>query len=87
MASVILVFAAGFGIVFVILTMMMLHELSKHGVKVNVLFIKLLLLKYIHQYKQITEEKTGKAGPLYYPCIISINIALALTITSLILYF
>jgi hypothetical protein len=86
MASLILIFVAGLGILFVILSMMMLHELYKRGVKINVLFIRLLTLKYIHQYKQITLEETGKVGPLFYPCIISINIALVLTVVAFILY-
>jgi len=87
MASLILIFVAGLGVLFTILSMMMLDKLHKHGVKINVLFIRLLTLKYIYQYKQITLEETGKVGPLFYPCIISINIAFVLTVVAFILYF
>ena len=87
MASLILIFVAGLGALFVILSMMMLHELYKRGITINVLFIRLLTLKYIHQYKQITLEEAGKIGPLFYPCIISINIAFVLTVVAFILYF
>jgi len=87
MASLILIFVAGLGVLFTILSMMMLHELNKRGVKINVLFIRLLTLKYIHQYKQITLEETGKVGPLFYPCVISINIAFILSVVAFILYF
>ena len=58
----------------------------KRGVKINVIFIGLLVIKYVNQYKQITLEETGKVGPLFYPCIISINIAFVLSVVAFILY-
>jgi hypothetical protein len=30
-------------------------------------------------------KETGKAGPLYYPCIISVNLALVLAVVGLLL--
>jgi hypothetical protein len=87
MASLILTFAAGLGVLFVILYMMMLDKLHKRGVKINIVFIGLLIIRYFNQYKQITLEETGKVGPLFYLCIISINIAFVLTVVALILYF
>jgi hypothetical protein len=87
MASLILAVAAGLGVLFVILYMMMLHKLHRRGVKINVILIGFLLPRYIHQYKQITLEETGKVGPLLYPCLISINIAFVLTVVAFILYF
>ena len=85
MANVVLIFLLVFGGLFVVFTMMMLHELSKRGVKINYLFIKLLVIKYIQQYKQMTSEETGKVGPLYYPCILSINAALVLAVIYVVL--
>jgi hypothetical protein len=35
----------------------------------------LLLLKYAHQYKQITLQETGKVGSLFYGWLVSINAA------------
>jgi hypothetical protein len=59
---------------------MIVHQLSRRGVKINFFLLKLLIIKYIHQYKQITLEETGKVGPLYYPCIVSINMTLVLAL-------
>ena len=87
MASLILAFAVGLGVLFVILYMLILHELNKRGVKINFLFMGLFVIKYSNQYKQITLEGTGKVDPLFYPCIISINIAFVLTVVAFILYF
>ncbi len=64
---------------------MIVHQLSKRGVKINFFLLKLLIIKYIHQYKQITLKESGKVGPLYYPCIVSINMALVLALVYFIL--
>jgi hypothetical protein len=63
---------------FVVLAMMMTYEISKQGVKINFLMLRLYIIKYMHQYKQLTKAETGKVGPLFYPAIISINAALVL---------
>jgi len=83
MINLLLVFAVIFLIIYIVLSMMMVHEVSKRGVKINIPLLRLFIIKYIHQYKQKTLEETGKVGPLYYPCLTSITLALILTI----LYF
>jgi hypothetical protein len=65
--------------------MMIVHEISKRGVKISFVLLRLYLIKYIHQYKQITLKETGKVGSLYYPCIVSVILALVLAIAGLIL--
>ena len=80
MANIILI-AIGVSVVtFIVLAMMMVHEVSKRGVKVNFLLIRLYIFKYMHQYEELTRKETGKVGPLFYPCIASINLALLLTV-------
>jgi len=69
---------------YVIFSIMIVHQLLRRGVKINFFLLRLLIIKYIHQYKQITLEETGKVGPLFYPCIISVNLALVLAIVSFI---
>jgi hypothetical protein len=64
---------------------MIVHELSKRGVKINFILLRLYLIKYIHQYKLLTLKETGKTGPLYYPCVVSVSLALVLAIVGLIL--
>jgi hypothetical protein len=70
---------------FAILSMMIVHQLSKRGVKINFWLLRLYLIKYISQYKQITLKETGKVGPLYYPCLTSIALALVSAVVGLIL--
>ena len=85
MVSIVLIFAIACVCLYVIFSMMIVHQLSKRGVKINFFLLKLLIIKYIHQYKQITLEESGKVGPLYYPCIVSINMALVLALVYFIL--
>jgi hypothetical protein len=60
---------------FIIFSIMIVNEVSKRGVKINFFLLRLYIIKYIRQYKMITKQETGKTGPLYYPCIISVNLA------------
>ena len=59
--------------------------LSKRGVKINLLFFRILVLKYIHQYHKITVQEKGKPGPWFYSYIISINLALVCVIVGMLL--
>jgi len=85
MANAILILALVFVGLFVIFSIMIVHELSKRGVKINFILLRLYIVKYIHQYKQLTLKETGKIGPLYYPCIVSVSLALVLAIVGLVL--
>jgi hypothetical protein len=85
MANGLLMLALVFVGLFVVFSIMIVHQLSKRGVKISFFWLRLYLIKYIHQYKQLTLKETGKIGPLYYPCIVSVNLALVLAIVGLIL--
>jgi hypothetical protein len=85
MANVLLIAALVFVGLYVIFAMMIVGELSKRGIKINYFLLRLLIIKYISQYKQITLKETGKVGPLYYPCIASVSLALVLAIAGVVL--
>ena len=85
MANVLLVLALVFVGIFVIFSIMIVNEVSKRGIKINFLWLRLYIIKYIHQYKKLTLEESGRVGPLYYPCVISVNLALVLAVIGLIL--
>jgi hypothetical protein len=69
----------------IVSSIVMAAYLSTHGVKINYLFFRLLMFKYIHQYRKITMREGGRPGPWFYSFLISINLALVLTITGLVL--
>jgi hypothetical protein len=85
MTNVLLGLALFFVVIFVVLSIMIVNEVSKRGIKINFFLLRLYIIKYIHQYKKLTLEETGRIGPLYYPCIISVNLALVLALVGLIL--
>ena len=85
MANALLILAFASVGLFVVFSIMIVRDLSKRGVKISFILLRLYLIKYIHQYKQLTLKETGKIGPLYYPCIASVNLALVLAIVGLVL--
>ena len=60
-----------------------LSNLSKRGVRINYLFIRLFIFRYVRQYRKITMEETGKPGPLFYWFITSWNVALVFAIVGI----
>lgn len=59
--------------------------LSKRDIKINFLFLRVLMLKYVHQYHKITTQENGKSGPWFYSYIISMNLALVFAIVGMVL--
>ena len=59
--------------------------LSKRGVRINYPFLKVLMLKYIHQYRKMTMQENGRPGPWFYSFVISMNLALAFTAAGIML--
>ena len=59
--------------------------LARRGVTINYIFIKVLILKYVHQYRKITMQENGRPGPWFYSFVISMNLALVLTIVGIVL--
>lgn len=85
MANALLIAALVFVGIWIVFSIMIVNEVTKRGTKINFFLLRLYIIKYIHQYKQITKQETGKVGPLYYPCIVSVNLAWICAIAGLIL--
>ena len=49
--------------------------LNKHGVKINIIKLK-LMLPYINQYKEMTEEENGSPGRPYKYCTVTFMLTL-----------
>ena len=85
MANIFAVMALASVIVAVVFSIMIVGEVQKRGVKINFLWLRLYIIKYIHQYRQLTKKETGRVGPLYYPCTVSYQLALVIAIVYLLL--
>lgn len=71
--------------VFVVVSILIVQELRKRNVEINFFLLRLLIPKYAHRYKKITLQETGRVGPLFYPWILSINLAAVLAIVTLVI--
>jgi len=69
----------------IVTSIMITSFLSRRGIKINYLFLRLFIFKYVSQYRKITMEETGKPGPLFYSSIAAWNLALLLAIVGIIL--
>jgi hypothetical protein len=75
------IFCALWGVVSMIL---IAEALRKRNMKVNWIFLKVLIIKYVGQYRKITLQETGKVGPLYYSFVVSMNLALVTGIIGIV---
>ena len=66
-------------------SIMIASFLSKRGIKINYLFLRLFIFKYVRQYRKMTMEETGKPGPLFYSFITAWNLALLFAIVGIVL--
>jgi len=64
---------------------MIISFLSKRGIKINYLFLRVLIVRYVNQYRRITTEENGKPGPWFYPFITSMSLALLFAVVGAIL--
>lgn len=68
------------GVWAVVASLLIAADLKKRGVPVSFVWLRLLILKYLHQYSKITQEETGRVGPLFYHYVVPLNVALVLAI-------
>jgi hypothetical protein len=59
--------------------------LDKRGFPINMLLFRVLIIRYLNQYRDETLKETGKVGPLFYSYIVAMNLALVCAVVGLIL--
>ena len=69
----------------IVSSIMIISFLSKRGIKINYFLIRIYIIKYTNQYRKITEEESGKAGPLFYSSVVSYILALLFAVVGAIL--
>lgn len=53
-------------------------DLKRRGVDVSVVWLRVMILKYLGQYAKLTHDETGRVGPLFYHYVVPLNAALVL---------
>jgi hypothetical protein len=56
------------------------RDLDKRGVRVRFVWLRLMIIPYLHQYARITQAETGRVGALFYRYVVPLNVALVLAI-------
>jgi len=79
---VLAIISAGWGIVS---SIVIVSFLRKRGIKIHWLLLRILILKYLHQYHEITRRETGKPGPWFYSYVISMLLALVFAVIGIVL--
>ena len=67
----------------IISSFMIVSFLSKRGYDINWLFLRIMILKYIHEYHIITTKENGKPGPWFYSYIMSMILALIFVVVGM----
>jgi len=57
--------------------------LQRRGVKINTVFLRILIIKYVHQYREMSRAEFGRVGPLFYNYVIAMNVALVCAVAGL----
>ena len=73
------------GIWAVTASLLIARDLEKRGNQVSYIWLRLMILKYLHQYIKITQDETGYVGPLFYHYIVPLNIALVAAVVMAII--
>jgi hypothetical protein len=84
-SGLLLVLAIPCALVGTVLMMAMAGALESRGHRINWLWIRLFMLNYIGQYREVTIRENGRPGPLFYPFVVSMNSALVLVVVALLL--
>lgn len=74
--------SVGWGIVSMIA---ITNFVSERGTKINFFLYRIYIIKYVSQYKQITEAEDGEPGPWFYSFVISMNLTWLLAIIGFVL--
>lgn len=69
----------------VVSTLVIADALQKRGIKVNWILLRMMILKYIGQYRAATRSETGRTGPWFYSFISAMNLAFVTMVAGLIL--
>jgi len=64
----------------VVAAVMIAVHMNRRGFKVSFLWLRLMILKYLHEYAKVTREETGRVGPLFYHYVVPLNTALVIVV-------
>lgn len=63
------------------------RDVQRRGVTVSYLWLRLMILKYLHDYARLTREENGRVGPLFYHYVVPLNVALVIVVVLAVRYW
>lgn len=85
-SNVLLAVALASALCAVVAAVMVAGWLDKRGVKINWIWLRVLLLsRYLGQYRDVTRQETGRTGPLFYVYVVGMIVALVAAVAVLLL--
>lgn len=67
----------------IISSMKIVQYLSARGTRINYIFMRVMILKYVASYHDMTARHDGKPGPWYYSYVTAMLLALVFAIIGL----
>ena len=64
----------------VVAAILITANLHNRGISISIFWLRIMILKYLHEYAKLTREETGRVGPLFYHYVVPLNIALLVLI-------
>ena len=64
----------------VVAAVLIAADLRRRGFSVSVVWLRVMILKYLHEYSKVTREETGRVGPLFYHYVVPLNVALVVVV-------
>jgi hypothetical protein len=67
----------------IVSSMKIVAHLASRGVRINYIFLRVMILRYIGMYHDMTAREAGRPGPWYYSYIASMLLALLFAVVGL----
>ena len=71
----------------VVAAVLIAADVRRRGVSVSLVWLRLMILKYLHEYARLTREETGRVGPLFYHYVVPLNVALVIVVILAVSYW
>jgi hypothetical protein len=71
----------------VVAAVLIVANLHRRGVPISFIWLRFMVLEYLHEYAKVTREETGRVGPLFYHYVVPLNVALVVMIVIAIRYW
>ncbi|HPR63373.1 MAG TPA: hypothetical protein PK014_04060 [Thermoanaerobaculia bacterium] len=71
----------------VVAAILIAADLQRRGMRVNIVWLRWMILKYLHEYARLTREEDGRVGPLFYHYVVPLNLALVIFVLLAIMNF